>query len=210
MMQRQHIVYLGLLSAAFGWSGALWADDKEPREPVVSGVKAENDQLRKEVAALESRVRALQAELEQARVAASQAQMQADAFESRCRKLQEEASRSRATGTLTARPEAGPPRAEFAVRGKPASEAGRGRITAVGKSGSLLQISLGADDGIKEGQTLQVFRPGSDAAARPLYLGTMTLIRVEAQAALGEFAATPAVMTRPKVGDEALLERSVK
>ncbi len=210
-MQRQRLVFLGLLSAALGGYSVSRADDNPLREPVVTGVKSENEQLRKEVAALESKVRALQAELEQARLAAAQAQMQADAFELRCRKLQAEMSRTKATGTLTGRPEAGPARADLAVRTKPDSEAGHGRITAIGKNGSLLQISVGADAGFKQGQTLQVFRPGSaDGAARPLYLGTMTLIRVEAQAALGEFTAIPSAPARPKLGDEAATELSVK
>jgi hypothetical protein len=38
----------------------------------------------------------------------------------------------------------------------------------------------------------------------------MKLIRVEAQAALGEFTATPTASTRPRVGDEAAIELSVK
>jgi hypothetical protein len=210
MMQRQRFVYLGLLSAAIAFNCPLMADDKPLQEPA-AGLKADNDRLRQEVAALESRLRAVQVELDQARAAASQAQMQADAFELRCRKLQEQMSSSKSPGTLTGRSQAGPPRAELAVRAKPTVEGPHACVTAVGSGGKLLQISKGASAGMKEGQTLQLFRPGSpDGATRPLYLGTMLLIRVEEQAALGEFTSVPSFTARPKIGDEAAIELSVK
>jgi hypothetical protein len=210
MMKRQRFVYLGLLIAAISVTSAVAADDKQPREPA-AGLKAENDRLREEVAALENRLRALQTELEQARVVAVQAQMQAGAFEWRCRKLQEQQSTKPTAGTLTARPETGPPRTELAVRAKPTADSPHACVTAIGSSGRLLQISKGANAGLKEGQTLQVFRPGSaDGAVRPLYLGTMLLIRVEEQAALGDFTSVPTVTSRPKIGDEAANELSVK
>ena len=56
-----------------------------------------------------------------------------------------------------------------------------------------------------------MFRLGSGAPSqRTIYLGTMTLIRVDAQAALGEFKSAPGNDYRPKIGDEAASEFFVK
>jgi hypothetical protein len=197
-MQRTKFYVAGVLLAALACPLAARGEDKPASSP-------DSENLPKKVETLENRIRSLQAELDEARAAAVKAQMQADAFENRCRKLQEQLSGGKTTGTLVSLPAQ-----NKTAPANPKPGVAQGKITAVGKDGRLLQISIGADAGIKEGQKLEVFRLGSGIPSRPLYLGTMTLIRIDAQAALGEFRGVTGSDNRPKVGDDAATEFVIK
>jgi outer membrane murein-binding lipoprotein Lpp len=207
-MTRKGFYCSGLLLAVLAWPLAGRADENQPG---AGSLKTENDELRRQIETLEKRVRSLQAEVDESRTAAVAAQMHADAFENRCRKLQEELSRVKTPGILASWPRANQPKTELTADAKPKSGVPQGKITAIGKDGKRVQISIGADAGIKEGQSLEVFRLGSATTGkRAIYLGTMKLIRVDAEAALGEFKSAPGNDYRPKVGDEVASELLVK
>ena len=48
-----------------------------------------------------------------------------------------------------------------------------------------VEISVGSDDGIKEGQLLTIFRPGDGAAQKTKYLGQVRIIHVFPDKAVG-------------------------
>ena len=70
-----------------------------------------------------------------------------------------------------------------------------GKISGVAEGG-LLVISIGADEGLKVGQSLDVFRAGDPTKA----LGTLSLVRAYRKQAIGQFQASGG--DRPEVGDE--------
>ena len=63
----------------------------------------------------------------------------------------------------------------------------RGEVTSV-KDG-LASISVGSADGVVEGMTFLLYRPGV-AGTKPLYLGTLRITRVEANACAGSLETT--------------------
>jgi hypothetical protein len=76
----------------------------------------------------------------------------------------------------------------------------RGLITAVNEQG-LAQIDIGSDSGISVGNVLQVMRPDLKNPLASVYLGTLTIRRVDNKVAVGQF--TSASRERlPKKGDE--------
>ena len=78
----------------------------------------------------------------------------------------------------------------------------RGTITAIGNQGRLMQISIGSSSGIRNGQTLEVYRVANTKGKNfPLYLGSVKVVRIETQVALGEFKAVPGLEDHPRVGD---------
>jgi hypothetical protein len=58
----------------------------------------------------------------------------------------------------------------------------RGTITAVDAASGLVRISIGSDAGLNKGNTLEVFR----VKPKPVYLGTITVIEVQAKEAVGK------------------------
>lgn len=206
-MRREGILCLVLLTGT-----AVRAEVPVP-EPVE--LKAELSQLRQERDALEARIRALGDQLTEARAVALSARTQAESLELRCRQLQEDLKLARA-----GRPEAIPPAAKLVNErelppprptGRPA--VARGKITAVGRDGRLMQVSVGQDAGLKAGQVIEVFRlGGADSKPRvpPIYLGTLKLVRVDPQFALGEFQGFPGLDRRPRAGDDVASELSAR
>ena len=81
-MQRNGILSVGLLLLS---CLTVRAQD----QPVLD-LKAENELLRRERDAFESRVRIMQEQLDEARRAASAARLEIDGLETQCRKLQDE------------------------------------------------------------------------------------------------------------------------
>ena len=55
----------------------------------------------------------------------------------------------------------------------------------VGNRILYVEVSIGSDDGIKEGQQLTVYRPGNGKAIRTKYLGQIRIIQVFADKAVG-------------------------
>jgi hypothetical protein len=179
-------------------------------EPVE--IKAELELLRRERDQLEERVRVLQDELQQTRAEAVTSRALAETLEFRCRQLQEAIKQPREPrvvvlppADLTKTDPAGPEKPRPAAPGA----AARGKITAVGTGSRLVQINIGGDDGVREGQVLEVFRLGT-GKERPLYLGTLRLVRVDPRASLGQFQGVPGQEKPPRAGDEVASELSVK
>ena len=90
------------------------------------------------------------------------------------------------------RPEPRP--AEEIPAQKPGIEV-HGKITSVSDSGLYL-LSIGASDGLKQGDVVEVIHPGET----PKPLGTLTLVRAYAKQSIGEFKAIG--IGRPEAGDE--------
>lgn len=215
-MRREKIVCLWILLAAFSWAAAAQAEDKE-KEP--AALKAEIEQLRRERDTLEAQVQTLQGKLEEARAAVISAKIQSDTFERRCRQLQDELKLIKAEKPAGIAPvsqkQESPVQAIAPPGSKPNAKEtrARGKVSGVGGGGGLAQISIGSDSGIKEGQTMEVFRLGTTNGkdkVNPIYLGTLKLIRVDPQAALGQFKAVPGLDRRVKIGDEVASELFVK
>lgn len=199
-MRPMRLICAGLLSFV------LTANASAQPMPTAAELKADNDRLRKENEALETLARRMRIELDDARSAAVQAKIQADAFEMRVRKLQDEMTLLKANRSL---PSPTDHKIDLAVRSKPKPTHVQGKITAIGKDGRMLQISVGSDSGVREGQALEVFRLPPMMGQRPLYLGTLSLTRVDPQASLGEFKPASGEL-RPKLGDEVANEFIVK
>lgn len=73
----------------------------------------------------------------------------------------------------------------------------RGSVKAV--DDLLLTVSIGSDNGLREGHTLKVFRLEPEA----VFLGTLTISAVRAKEAVGTFEpAAGAKKNRPKSGDQ--------
>jgi hypothetical protein len=151
-------------------------------EPAV----AEIDQLRKQSREQQDRIARLLAELEEARVATVQAKLRIDALEHRCKKLEDALAAERK-------------KSGAALPVKKLSPGVVGKVTEVGRDGKLVQISIGLDAGLAEGQTLEVFRTGADQ--RPRYLGTLRLTRVDPKIAIGNFQGAGGTDVRLVVGD---------
>jgi hypothetical protein len=197
------MIFAGLLSIAL--TGSALAQPM----PTAAELKADNDRLRKENQALEALTQRLRMELDDARAAAVQAKIQADAFEMRVKKLQDELTLFKANrqAPVTTRED---PKGELTSRTKPKPALIQGKITAIGKDGRMLQVSVGSDSGVREGQSLEVFRLPTVTGQKPLYMGTISLTRVDPQASLGEFKPVSGEITRPKLGDEVANEFIVK
>jgi hypothetical protein len=71
----------------------------------------------------------------------------------------------------------------------------RGKITNVADAG-LFVVSIGSDDGARQGFVLEVTRGGDQG----LSLGTITLVRAYGRQSIGQFK--PTGKERPEVGDE--------
>lgn len=205
-MTRIGIVCLGLFSAILVETAIVRADEK-PGAAAES--KTELDLLRRERDTLEARIRVMQDQLDEARAALVLAKIQTDSIENRCKKLQDELILLKAEKVVIAPIIAPKPRVESLPPPRVKSGIGQGKISAIGADGRLMQISIGSDDGLKIGQSLDVFRPGN-GTERPLYLGTMTLTRVDPQASLGQYKSVPSLDRRPKIGDEVTSELFVK
>jgi hypothetical protein len=203
MMMGKRFGQMGLLVAVLA-APPTARGDGPPLD--AAALRFENEQLRKEAAAQEARLQRLQHDLDDARASMIQAKFQVDALEHRCKKLHEELLQLRSGKGLDQPADLGPAKVE-PQRGKPPV---LGKITEIGKDGRLLQISLGLEAGVKQGQVLEVFRLATRPTQRSLYLGTLTLIRVDPQAALGQFKSVGGLEYRPVVGDDVSSELSVK
>jgi hypothetical protein len=60
-----------------------------------------------------------------------------------------------------------------------------GKIIRVEEGSGLVEISIGSDDGLSEGQTMEVYRTGGDKGAR--YLGSLRIEKTSAGNAVGKF-----------------------
>jgi hypothetical protein len=180
-------------------------------EPVE--LKAEIELLRHEREALEIRVRALTEQLGEARAEATSARTQAEALELRCRQLQEQLRTYHQGHHEGLQPVVVAPvqRETLPAPRVTRSTVARGKVTSVGREGRLVQVSLGSEAGVHEGQTIEVFRL-NDAARHgiPVYLGTLKLVRVDGQESLGEFHGFPGLDRRPRVGDDVASELSAR
>ena len=201
-MPRMRTIYLGMLAIALASPCPLRADDK-PQD--IEALKRENEQLIKDLNAQEGRMLQAKTELDQARSALVQAKFQIDALERRCKKLQDELAIAGGGKDAGAQVE----KTGLMSRTKPNRALVQGKITALGKDGRLIQISVGVNGGAKEGQVLEVFRL-ANGNQRSLYLGTLTLIRVDPQAALGQFNSVTGFDYRPSVGDDVSSELLAK
>lgn len=200
-MRPMRLLYVGLLSLVFA-AGASAQPALTPAD-----LKAEVERLRKENEAFESLTRKLRVELDDARSAAVQSKIQADALELRVKKLQDELTLLKANPS----PKSGreDPKLELTTRTKPKPQSVQGKVTAIGRDGRMLQVSVGSDSGAREGQSLEVYRMPAVSGQKPLYLGTISLTRVDPQASLGEFKPASGEV-RPKLGDEVASELMVK
>jgi hypothetical protein len=214
-MRRERLLPLGLLAALVVWPSLTPAGENEVD---AGAMRAEIEQLRRERSTLESRVLMLQSQLDEVRSSAMMTKNQADVLEKRCRVLQNELKLVKAekpAADNSAVKKFDPPVQMLPPSSMqpPKPSTAHGRISAIGNDGVLIQISIGSDAGIKEGQMLEVFRLGSASGKErigPLYLGTLKLIRVDPQASLGHFKSVPGLDRRPKIGDEVANELFVK
>jgi hypothetical protein len=162
--------------------------------PAAAG--SERDVLLKRIGDLEQKVEQLTRELNQQRAEAVRADVEARAEKARNEQMAaalEEAWRQvEARGGK--RP-MGPALARRIVVGGGAAvplqpavlpAAVRGKVTGVSDQG-LVQISVGSDGGLTTGHTLDVYRIDPDNPRASQYLGKVTLLRVEAKAAVGRF-----------------------
>jgi hypothetical protein len=201
--------FLGILCVALVTPLVGVAEVPAP-EPVE--LKAENELLRREREALEAKVRALTEQLAEARAEATSARTQAEALELRCRQLQEQLR------THEGHPEGLQPvvvapvqREILPIPRVTRATVARGKVTAIGREGRLVQVSIGSEAGLHEGQAIEVFRL-SDRARHgvPVYLGTLKLVRVDAQESLGEFQGFQGLDRRPRIGDDVASELSAR
>jgi hypothetical protein len=75
-----------------------------------------------------------------------------------------------------------------------------GKITSIADAG-LIVVAVGLEDGVKQGQILDVHRQGEPAKK----LGAITLVRAYHKQSIGQFK--PAGSDRPEVGDEVVGDR---
>lgn len=174
------------------------------QDPPVPDLKAENDLLRRERNACESRLRIMQEQLDEARRAASAARLEIDVLEMQCRKLQSELTQLKGRQPARYVPDAAP------VTDVPKGKAVRGKVTALSANLRTMQISIGQDAALKAGQVLDVFRLGTNDGSPPLYLGTIRLTRVDPHAAVGQYERVPTLDRSPRIGDEVSDELNVK
>ncbi|MCE9532509.1 MAG: hypothetical protein K8T89_15520 [Planctomycetes bacterium] len=194
-MNREGILKLSLLGVLLATPLPARAQENAPS---AADLKAQNELLRRERELLEVRVRILTDQVEQLRTALANSQNQARSIEEQHRKVLGELPRLRPIQQVDGKLNEIASRTE-SERKTP--ERLPGTVTAVGNEGRLLQTSLGTDAGLKVGQVLEVFRTGS-GNQKPLYLGTLTLVRVDAQASLGQFKSVVGQNERARVGDE--------
>jgi len=199
-MRSEWYPYLGMLLLGLTLPGSARSDE-------TTALKRDVEVLRRQLQETDTAYKALKAELDEARAAIVQARLQADAFEHRCKKLQDDLALIRSGKFSEVQRATGGLKTEVAVRKKPANEPMQGKIVAIGKDGRLLQVSIGFEHGVKNGQTLEVFRLSQQ---RPVYLGTMTIHRVDPQSSLGEFSGVQGVNYRPAIGDEVASELFVR
>ena len=190
----------------------------EGKDGIPESVKAEIEQLRRERDTLEARIRSLEAQIEEMRVAVINAKMQLDLADLRCKQYREELKLVRAEKSIEKlasgenRKDDAPIRLipPFVKKPVPAkSTVAQGKVTAIGTNGSLLQLSVGSESGVEAGQVLDVYRLGSTNGKQrilPVYLGTVTLQRVNSQESLGRYKGVPGLERRIKVGDEVASE----
>ncbi len=200
-MGRQRII-IGIAALLFALPVTLKADELAP----IDLLKKENERLRVERDEFEARVRRLQTELNDVRATLIHAKMQSDGFEHRCRTLLNELAALKGDKPRPALIPNGTTVTE--IRAKPAAI--QGKITSISKTSRLVQISIGNEAGLKQGQTLDVYRLAGAEAQRPLYLGTLTLVRTDALSALGEFKSVFGNDRHPVVGDEVASEFCLK
>lgn len=198
-MHRNGILSVGLILLA---CLAVRAEDS----PSPVSLKAENEQLRRERDTIESRLRIVQDQLDEARKANAAARLEIELLEFRNKKLQDELKQARTEQPpIKVLPDVVPP--ANAVKSKVV----RGRITSISADFRLLQISVGIEAGVKDGQVLDVYRVSTEMGKQiPLYLGTVRVMRADPQAALGQFERVPGLDRIPKVGDEVSNELTVK
>ncbi len=183
-MCRKGILSMGLLLLS-----CLAARSAE--DPALASLKSEIEQLRRERDALESRLRIVQDQLEEARQLAAGSR---DGL----RQVKGEPPITRVSFD-----------APVPAAVKPKSV--RGKITAIAADHRLMQISIGLDAGVKEGQVLDVFRLASERGKIiPLYLGSLRVTRVDPRTAFGSFERVPGIDRAPKVGDEVANDLSMK
>jgi hypothetical protein len=194
-MQRNGILSVGLL--------LLTCLTVRAQDQPVLDLKAENELLRRERETFESRLRIMQEQLDEARRSASAARLEIDVLELHCKRLQEELKGYKGQQLNKIVDNVVP------LDGRNGN-AIRGRITAMSANLRTMQISIGEDAGLKDGQVLDVFRMRSDNANRPLYLGIIRITKVDLHSAVGQYERVPTLDRAPKVGDEVSNELIVK
>jgi len=158
----------------------------EAAQAELKQIREERDVLEKEKAALRAQVVKIQGELDKQRGDAVQSELRAKNMEQKAnnllRQVEELTVRNReleanvSTGTGTG----GAPSILEGVA-KPAPPGVRGKVTAVGTTGSgFAQVNIGSDSGLSKGNVLIVYR-GME------YVGDLTLMEVNAKAAVGTF-----------------------
>lgn len=194
----------GILSVGFMLLACLTVRAED--NPALESLKAENEQLRRERDTLQSRLRIVQDQLDESRKSNTAARLEIELLEFRCKKLQDEMKQAKTEQPpIRVLPEADPP-ADVAK-----SKVVRGRITSISTDFRLMQISVGIEAGVKDGQVLDVYRVSTEKGKQiPLYLGTVRVMRADPQAALGHFERVPGLDRVPKVGDEVSNELTVK
>lgn len=187
------MLWNGFLSVASLVMGFIPGKAQE-EPPALAVLRSENEILRRERDSLEARLRMVQDQLDEARRSNTAARFEVEALELRCKKLQEELKQPRTSFSLNRL------FPEMPLGGN--GNVVRGSINAISADLRLMQISVGEDAGVKVGQLLDVFRIGTDKGQlAPLYLGTLRITRVEAQAALGQYERVPTVDRAPRIGD---------
>ena len=177
----------------------------------LSSLKTENELLRRERDALDARLRITQDQLEEARKSAVAARLEVEGLDFRLKKLQDDFKLLKSTlPPLNQLPVATSIPAKTG-RDPAKQETARGKITEIAVDGRLMQISIGLEAGLKNGQALDVYRLGTDKGKLvPLYLGTIRLTRVDPLASIGQYERVPGLDRNPRIGDEVSNELIVK
>ncbi len=153
--------------------------DKDSRaRDEAAALRVSLEQARKESVKLQEEVAALKVKLAGAEVEVQMGKKQAETLEKLVAGLQKPEPR--------VLPETQIERPEREVRGKVSSIANAG----------LYVLSVGGEEGLKQGITLEVYRPGET----PRLLGTMTLVRSYAKQSIAQFKSLTS--ERAEVGDE--------
>ena len=165
------------------------------QEQDAAAIRAEIKQLLQLLKEREQRIVKLQQELIDSRQEALASRLSADSLRERNLQLLDQIKKlTQANSGKIERP-----KDRIAIN--PPAKSVRGCVLKVDpKDGSLVEISLGTDDGLKQNHTLEVFRTKPE----PRYLGVVRIVDTTASRSVGRMIVPPGEDKRPQVkeGDE--------
>ena len=88
---------------------------------------------------------------------------------------------------------------------KPEGKPGEGEVLALDPKTGLVKLSIGSDDGVKEGQIVHAFRL-SDKPSESKYLGTLRILEVKANQAVAEPPKGRGMAEPPRPGDRVAVQ----